>query len=284
MYIRSRDQALDALAVVLNLPDRPSQIIEVTMRIALCLDYDPRLFLADCQAALIDGGLEALRKRRHEHLAALASRIAPAPPDEVAAAPRDAPSLAPEPPPSAEPVFAPARDGASLPFTPRMLLDPLLEDVGTALDLLRVVEIAQQVFPQLSKKRSKWILARFICSHEEDMRNRIVEALRFRNEPGRIAAMEGELLERIDRDTPWWSEWAGSLLEVCKSTVSTMRRADHLHPTANDPETLFHIIAMSEERARQLLDTLAHTPADAMAFVADIRMRVDWIQSAEGQG
>ena len=92
MYVRTRDDALDALAVILELPDRASQIIEITMRIAVCLDPDPRNFLVDCQAALIEGGLEALRKRRMEHLSSLAKYYARSEPPPAEPYPACAPS------------------------------------------------------------------------------------------------------------------------------------------------------------------------------------------------
>src|SRR5260221_13328875 len=66
MYIRNQDEAMQALAEILEIPERREQIIQSTVRIMLCLDVEPRLFLADCQALLIEGGLEALRSRRRD--------------------------------------------------------------------------------------------------------------------------------------------------------------------------------------------------------------------------
>jgi hypothetical protein len=69
-YIRTRDDALDAAAEILDLPDRKDQLIQSTVRIMLCLDVEPRDFLCDCQALLIQGGLDALAERRREALVA----------------------------------------------------------------------------------------------------------------------------------------------------------------------------------------------------------------------
>src|SRR6188474_697254 len=66
MYIRSREDALESLAEILDLPERRDQIIQSTVRIMLCLEVEPRIFLADCQALLIEGGLETLRSRRRD--------------------------------------------------------------------------------------------------------------------------------------------------------------------------------------------------------------------------
>ena len=62
MYIRHQSDALDALAGILDLPDRRQQIVQSTIKIMLCLDAEPRMFLVDCQALLLEGGLEALRR------------------------------------------------------------------------------------------------------------------------------------------------------------------------------------------------------------------------------
>ena len=67
-YIRTREDALDAAAEILDLPDRKQQLIQSTVRIMLCLDVEPRDFLCDCQALLIQGGLEALARRRRDAL------------------------------------------------------------------------------------------------------------------------------------------------------------------------------------------------------------------------
>jgi hypothetical protein len=68
VYIRTREDALDAVAAVLDLPDRAAQIVQSTVKIMLCLDAEPRRFLADCQALLIEDGLEALSRKRQDLL------------------------------------------------------------------------------------------------------------------------------------------------------------------------------------------------------------------------
>jgi len=68
VYIRTREEALAAVADILDLPDRRAQIIQSSIAIMTCLDCDPRDFLVDCQALLIEDGLEALRARREEVL------------------------------------------------------------------------------------------------------------------------------------------------------------------------------------------------------------------------
>src|SRR5947207_799868 len=110
MYIRTTDEALENLAEILDLPERRDQIIQSTIRIMLCLEVEPRLFLADCQALLIEGGLENLRERRR---------------------------LAVE---AAEDVTIGVIDESE---------DQLFEAVASALDALRFAGAVRQVFPAI---------------------------------------------------------------------------------------------------------------------------------------
>src|SRR5262245_53159671 len=114
VYIRSREDALDHLAKILDLPERRDQIIQSTIRIMLCLEVEPRLFLADCQALLIEGGLETLRARRREAVEAL----------------EDLPIVVLDP-----------------------VEDQLFEEVASALDALRFTEVVRQVFPDIRGER-----------------------------------------------------------------------------------------------------------------------------------
>jgi hypothetical protein len=114
MYIRTREDALENLAEILELPERRDQIIQSTVRIMLCLEVEPRLFLADCQALLIEGGLETLRARRR---------------DAVEAA-EDLPVV----------VYDPDED-------------QLFEEVASALDALRFTDVVRQVFPGIRGER-----------------------------------------------------------------------------------------------------------------------------------
>ena len=68
MYLRTREQALDAMADILELRDRRDQLVESTVKIMLCLEPDTRTLLVDCQDFLVLGGLEGIRRRRRELL------------------------------------------------------------------------------------------------------------------------------------------------------------------------------------------------------------------------
>ncbi|HVE40825.1 MAG TPA: hypothetical protein VNM14_13105 [Planctomycetota bacterium] len=113
MYIRSNDEALQYLAEILDIPDRREQIMQSTICTLLCLEVEPRLFLADCQAFLIEGGLESLRARRR---GVIESREVP-----IALLDR--------------------------------LEDARFEEVASALDALHFTEVVRRVFPELRADR-----------------------------------------------------------------------------------------------------------------------------------
>jgi hypothetical protein len=63
-YIRTREQALEAAADVLDLPELPDRLVQSVVRILLCLDAEARDFLVDAQALLLQDGLTGLQRRR----------------------------------------------------------------------------------------------------------------------------------------------------------------------------------------------------------------------------
>ncbi len=124
MYIRHQGDALEVLAQILDLPERRQQIVQCTIKIMLCLDAEPRQLLADCQALLIEDGLDALRRRRREALETE----------------RTLPIIILDP------------EG-----------DRLYEAVASSLDALRFGEVIRQVFPDLRHERwlaARGLLAR----------------------------------------------------------------------------------------------------------------------------
>src|SRR5579859_5023044 len=167
MYIRTREDAIENLAQILELPDRRDQIIQSTVRIMLCLEVEPRLFLADCQALLIEGGLDALRERRR--------------------------------------LLVEAAENLTIGFIDDSE-DRLFEDVASALDALRFVEVVRQVFPGLHADR--WQVARLILLYESGVREQINEAVRSHGDPAhaergpppRLERPPGRDPERLHRD------------------------------------------------------------------------------------
>jgi len=114
MYIRHQADALDALAQILDLPERRQQIVQCTIKIMLCLDAEPRTLLTDCQALLIEDGLDALRRRRQDVLVQQETI----------------------------PIVILDPEG-----------DRLFEAAATALDALRLTDVVRRVFPDLRHER-----------------------------------------------------------------------------------------------------------------------------------
>jgi hypothetical protein len=245
MYIRSKEEALGVMARILELPARPAQIVESTVQVALCMTSDARDFMLDVQAAVIGGGLEALKKRREEALAKLTeTKIR-----------RRAPGV-------------------------DVRKDPVLDQIGLALDLLKMVEVVVEVFPALVPGHPKWEVARFIHENESYVREAVEAGLRRRGRPEH-ADLERKVLARIEEKKPWWPEWAESIRQACAHYVKTLAKAGEVHPRANDPELLFAVICMSEERAREVLDRMARTSAELEACLAGIRARLDLVLTAQ---
>src|SRR5262245_50633902 len=132
MYIRNRDEALDALSTVLALPERRDQIIQITVKIALCLDADARRFLGDCASGLIEGGLEHMRQKRRDMLDSLQQQ-----------------------------------EGHEAILLVDSSADQLLEAVGGAMDALRLSDIIAQVFPELARNHERWEIARAVVGEEQ---------------------------------------------------------------------------------------------------------------------
>jgi hypothetical protein len=252
MYIRSKAEAMDAMGAILELPTRPAQIIQATVKLALCVDVEARALMVDVQAALIEGGLEGLRKRREAALARLSDTKLL----------RRAPGI-------------------------DVKKDPLLAEIGTAIDLLKMVRILSEVFPGVAVRHPQWELARFIHDHQGYVREATEAGLRRRGKPEH-AALEAKVIAKIEEKKPWWPEWADSIKQACAHYVHTMSKepppsvtkpdgttVSDLHPGANDPETLFYIIAMSEERAREVLRRMAGTSKDLKDYLSSLRTRLN---------
>ena len=54
-----------------------------------------------------------------------------------------------------------------------------------------------------------------------------------------------------------------------------------IHLGANDPETLFYVIAMNEERAREILRLMAGKADALKVFLSGLRMRINLVLLAQ---
>jgi len=230
---------MTAMGAILELPGRPAQIIEATVKLALCLDIEARAFMVDVQAALIEGGLDALKKRREAALAHLTdTKIR-----------RRAPGI-------------------------DVKKDALLDEIGTAIDLLKMVNLLVDVFPATAARHPRWELARFIHEHQPYVREAVEAGLRRRGKPEH-GPLEAKVVAKIEEKKPWWPEWADSIQQACRHYVHTLSKEGEVHPGANDPETLFYVIAMSEERAREVLRRMAGTSQELKEYLSALRLRIN---------
>jgi hypothetical protein len=216
MYIRTREEALENLADILALADRRDQIIQSTIRIMLCLEVEPRLFLADCQALLIEGGLENLRERR---------RLA---------------------------VEAAENTNATVGILDDTE-DRLFEEVASALDALRFAGAVRQVFPAIHADR--WQIGRAILLYESGIREQMAEAVRGHADPARFDRAREAVESMISALRPAWSDRVGAIRGACLETLKRTESVDRdqLHEEA---ETLFELFVTSDERAPRLLEAI----------------------------
>jgi hypothetical protein len=248
VYIRTRDEAMDALGAILELPERRAQIVQSTVKVALCMNPEARSFMLDVQAGILSGGLDALRDRRRKAVEKLTDTTIR----------RKAPGI-------------------------DIKTDPLLEPIGQALDLLKMVDILVSTFPGVGARHPKWELARFIHENSSYVREAVEAGLRRRGKPEH-APLEAKVVARIESNKPWWPEWAGPLKEACAHYVRLLSKEPaEVHPSANDAEVIFHVVAMSDDRAQEVLRRLAGTAAEVLAYFRDLRARVDLVLTAQAR-
>lgn len=182
MYVRNKAEALDVVASVLALPDRRQQIIQLTVRIAMCLDAEARTFLGDCQAGLIDGGLEHMRKRRQDLIASQQKEDVP----EAIVIVDDS-------------------------------VDQLLEQAGMALDALRLSDIVRQVFPKVREEHPPWMIARIFLSAEQEVREITIRAVKAHGagDGKTYDAAQADLQQRLAAARPAWMGALPTLQAAC---------------------------------------------------------------------
>ena len=159
-YLRTLDEAIDAVAAILEMPSQRERLIQSTIRIMMCVNPEPREFLADSQALLIEGGLEALARKRHEMLEALET-------DTV--------------------VVLNEEDG-------------LYDSVGASLDALRLSDLAFRVFPALRYGCEAWRAARTLRNAESRFDELVSQGIRRRGGEGyRLAQQNLERLIQAEK-------------------------------------------------------------------------------------
>ncbi len=193
MYIRTRQEALDALAETLQHPERRAQLIDLTVKIILCLHPGPRAFLSDCHAGLIEGRLDELARRRREMLEEAAER-------EVILIVNEEENR-------------------------------LYDGVGRALDALRVAAVVAEVFPALAERFERWEIVRAILMSADAIRDSVVETVRARNTPEETDAhVTGakRLAAWLEQARPAWRDRAPALHAACDTRCGRGTMADEV--------------------------------------------------------
>jgi hypothetical protein len=223
VYIRTEEEALSAVAEILDLPQRRDQLVQSTVKIMLCLEAAPRAFLGDCQALLIEGGLEALRLKRRDFL----EREENIP--VVVLDPED---------------------------------DRLFEATARALDALRFSNVVLRVFPEFAGVFDRWWIARAILAREGEIRPILSSAIRARRYAEEFDPLRLALQALIVGVRPEWIERAGALRSACLDALRLEASipAEGLETAA---EAAFSVLAVSDERMKPLLRPAPDGPAPA---------------------
>lgn len=220
---------------MLALPERRLQIVQITVRVAMCLDAEARAFMADSQAALIDGGLESMAKRRREMIAEA------------------------------------QESGAEAYVIVDSQEDQLLEQVGQALDALRVAEIVRQLYADLREKHEAWEVARAILAREAEVRQLMIDGVKAQGEGN--AAVYGkcreETLQHVLAARPAWFADAAKLGEVCRRAVPR-----------ESAEKVLASVAVDDVRAKLVLEL---QDGEAAEYLGEVKKRIDLLAELESK-
>lgn len=213
MYIRTEEEALSAVAEILDLPQRRDQLVQSTVKIMLCLEAGPRAFLGDCQALLIEGGLEALRRKRREFLESEENI----------------------------PVVVLDPEG-----------DRRFEAAARALDALRFAGVVLRVFPEFAGVFEPWWIARAILAREEEVRKTLSAAIRARRYAEEFDPLRLQIQTLIVAERPEWIERVGVLRSACREALrlDPSIPPDRLEAEA---EAVFGVLAASDEEMNLVL-------------------------------
>jgi len=190
MYIRTQQEALDAVAALLALSERREQIIQSTVAIMKCVESEPRHFLADCQALLLEDGLEGLKRKRREIFDQLHEQ-------EVVA------------------VLDPEEDRE-------------VETIASALDAVRFAELLLRVFPIFSDRFQPWEIARALLSREASIQEEVLTALRFRNNAATYGAAEARVESILRSCIPEWHRRVPEIRRACVAVLPNPDEAERI--------------------------------------------------------
>jgi hypothetical protein len=216
-FLRTVEDAIDAVAAILELPSQRERLIQSTVKIMMCTHPEPREFLADSQALLIEGGLDALARRRQEMIDALESETAV--------------------------VVLNEEDG-------------LFDGIGSALDALRLSDVAFRVFPDLRRGVEPWRLARALRANELRFEELVSQGIRRRGGAGYREAQQN-LEKLIQSQKPTWEDRSGELRHVYHTYCHTPNVSE---TPVSDAESIFAAVASDDELVTGMFEAIAQGP------------------------
>jgi hypothetical protein len=221
------EEALDAMSSILDLEERRDQILQSTVKIMLCLNSEARTFMGDCQALLVQGGLEALRQRRRDLIDSLEAPIAVLDPEE----------------------------------------DQAFDSIASAMDALRLSEVAFQVMPDLGRSQSRWRIARALLGKEAQFEEELTRAIRSRGNPAEFDKARQAIQIMIQGCDPPWSSRAGAIRSACRDVL---REGERVSPERleGETDTLFALFVTADERALPLLEAIDRDPGGAIDLIS----------------
>ncbi|MBI4564482.1 MAG: hypothetical protein HY716_07310 [Planctomycetes bacterium] len=283
--IRTMAEARDALAEVLELPDRTPQIILIMEKIMLCRTAETRRFITDSMDGLVHGGLAHMRQKRREALlGAEAGPTRKVDTELLRRQLRDAKEQRHEEDARKVAELESAAEGPE--FEPIVIVpsDDELQDVeelGTQLDALRLASVALELFPDLKDGYETWRIARAIYLDEAAAREAMLGGARLTNEERGVqggAAVEA-FRRVLDGRRPAWLDAVPKIRALVDEHFAAIAPADG----GATPDLLFTILVMSDQRADQLLRLLQEGNAPALEHLASLRTRLDQLLEFEAE-
>lgn len=277
--IRTVEDARDALAEVLESPERTRQIIGMMEKIMYCRAAEPRRFLSDALDGLIRGGLEELREKRRKALEkmkaeeAARARELEAQIQETSAQRReDAVEAASS---EAEDADAPV----PIVIVPGAEELKILEELGTQLDALNLAAVAREIFPDLKTKAQPWEVGRAIFLHEKEAREFLLQGARLKDkERATMLAPAWDAMQRlIENSRPDWARHADEVKSLVDEYFAT-------HPPVNggaDATVMFEVLLMRDDHVRELLVMLGADRPAALETVGALRSKLDQLLEFE---
>ncbi len=203
---------------------------------------------------------------------------APAPVEE------EVPVLAPEPettppPPPPPPPRPPESEASVILPSPEELKE--IEELGTELDALSLAAVAREIFPDLKREYEPWQVGRAIYMDEKMAREAVLQGARLKDhERATMLAPALDNMKRlIETLKPWW-----------EGSLPSIRQCIDAHFDAYPPreggataQHVFDVIAMSDQKAIDMLKLIAKTNEPGVGFAADVRTKLDRLMVIESE-